>query len=295
MTHKITPHLWFDTQAKAAAEFYTRTFKDSRITNITTIHDTPSGSTDIVSIELMGQPFQMISAGPLFKFTPAVSFRVDCATKDEVTALHDALIEGGMALMPLGEYPFSPQFAWVNDRYGVSWQLMYVGDAPIAQPITPMLMFVGAVAGKADEAVRFYTSVFNDARVGEITRYGGDEAPDAEGTVKQAAFTLAGQAFAAMDSAHAHEFTFNEAISFMVACADQAEIDHYWDRLSAVPEAEQCGWLKDKYGVSWQIVPAAMDEMMATGDAAQLARVVQAFLPMKKFDLATLQRAWEGE
>ncbi|MDX2139069.1 MAG: VOC family protein [Chloroflexota bacterium] len=292
--HKITPHLWFDTQAKEAAAFYTRLFSNSRIVSTTTIHDTPSGSNDIVNIELMGQPFQMISAGPLFRFTPAVSFRVDCATKDAVKTLHDGLIDGGMALVPLGEYPFSPQFAWVQDRFGLSWQLVYTADGAPQEAITPVLMFVGAVCGKAEEAVRFYTSVFKDAHMGDILRYGSDEAPDVEGTVKQAAFTLAGQSFAAMDSAQPHEFTFNEAISFIVSCHDQGEIDYYWNQLSAVPESEQCGWLKDKYGVSWQIVPAAMDEMMKTDDPAQLTRVVQAFLPMKKFDLAALQRAWEG-
>ena len=125
-------------------------------------------------------------------------------------------------------------------------------------------------------------------------RYGPGEEPDRAGTVKHCDFTLGGQRFAAMDSAGSHDFTFNEAISFLVDCADQAEIDRYWEALSAVPEAEQCGWLKDRFGLSWQIVPAAMDGMMTSGSPEQIARVTQAFLKMKKFSLADLQRAYAG-
>jgi predicted 3-demethylubiquinone-9 3-methyltransferase (glyoxalase superfamily) len=125
-------------------------------------------------------------------------------------------------------------------------------------------------------------------------RYGGDQGPDKEGTIMFADFMLENQWFAAMDSAHEHAFTFNEAISFIVNCDSQEEIDHYWEKLSATPEAEQCGWLKDKYGLSWQIVPAVMDEMMRSGSPEQIARVTQAFLKMKKFDIAALQRAYDA-
>jgi predicted 3-demethylubiquinone-9 3-methyltransferase (glyoxalase superfamily) len=112
--------------------------------------------------------------------------------------------------------------------------------------------------------------------------------------VKFASLTLKGQQFAAMDSAHEHGFTFNEAVSLMVHCDTQQDIDYYWDKLSADPAAEQCGWLKDRYGVAWQVVPTAMDEMLATNDQAKIARVTEAFLKMKKFDLAELQRAADG-
>jgi predicted 3-demethylubiquinone-9 3-methyltransferase (glyoxalase superfamily) len=117
--------------------------------------------------------------------------------------------------------------------------------------------------------------------------------PNKEGTVMHGVVTLAGQDFFAMDSAKEHNFKFNEAISFIVNCEDQKEIDYYWDKLSAVPEAEQCGWLKDKFGVSWQIVPTAMNKMMAGGDKARMDRVTKAFLKMKKFDIAELERAAE--
>lgn len=289
---KITPHLWFDKEAKEAAKFYTSLFRDSRIKSTTTLHNTPSGSVDIVTIELAGQEFMLISAGPLFKFTPAVSFLIACNTKEEVEALWKKLSAGGRALMELGEYPFSEKYGWVQDRYGLSWQVMFMGDQKIKQKITPVLLFVGKQAGKAEDAINFWVSVFHHAKAGEILRYGKGEEPDREGTVKYAAFTLEGQDFGAMDSARAHNFTFNEAISFMVHCDTQEQIDDYWGKLSADPKAEQCGWLKDKYGLSWQVVPTVMDAMLESKDQKKVARVTEAFLEMKKFDIATLEEAY---
>ncbi|MBI4225647.1 VOC family protein, partial [Candidatus Roizmanbacteria bacterium] len=100
--------------------------------------------------------------------------------------------------------------------------------------------------------------------------------------------------FGAMDSAYEHKFSFNEAISFIVNCETQKEIDYFWNKLSAVPESEQCGWLKDKYGVSWQIVPKVMDEMMRKGKRNQIDRLTQAFLPMKKLNISNLKKAYRG-
>lgn len=291
----ITPHLWFDKEAKEAAELYTSIFRDSRIKNHTTLHNTPSGSVDLLAIELMGQEFKLISAGPLFKFTPAVSFLVACDTKDEVDALWKELSNGGSALMGLGEYPFSERYGWTTDRYGLSWQVMFTGGREIEQRITPMLMFVGEQCGKAEEAINFYASVFHNAKVGHILRYGKNEDPDKAGTIKHAGITLDGQSVALMDSAGAHNFTFNEAISFIVSCDNQEEIDYFWSKLSADRKAEQCGWLKDKFGLSWQIVPTAMGEMLSGRDETKLARVTEAFLKMKKFDIAKLKDAYAGQ
>jgi predicted 3-demethylubiquinone-9 3-methyltransferase (glyoxalase superfamily) len=136
--------------------------------------------------------------------------------------------------------------------------------------------------------------VFRNSKVGDIMRYESGEEPDKAGPVKYAQFQLDGQQFAAMDSARAQGFGFNEAISLMVHCETQQEIDDYWERLSADPKAEQCGWLKDKYGLSWQIVPRAMDAMLASKDQKKVARVTEAFLKMKKFDLAKLQEVYEA-
>jgi predicted 3-demethylubiquinone-9 3-methyltransferase (glyoxalase superfamily) len=290
---QITPHLWFDKEAVEAAEFYAATFPGSKVTNVSRIENTPSGDCDIVSFELLGQPFQAISAGPLFAFTPAISFLVRCQTADQVDALWSQLSQGD-PLMPLASYPFSERYGWTNDRYGVSWQVMLDTRGPIDQAIVPTLMFVGDVCGKAEEAASLYTSVFPESRVDHVQRYEEGEEPNEPGTVRHLYLDLGGYKLAAMDSAHDHSFGFNEAVSLMVGCESQEEIDHYWDGLSAVPEAEQCGWLKDKFGVSWQIIPADLDELMS-GTQEQTARVTQAFLQMKKFDLEELKRAREGE
>lgn len=294
ITQQITPHLWFDNNAEEAARFYTSIFKDSKIKNMTTLHNTPSGTVEIFTVELLGQEFTLISAGPLFKFNPSVSFLITCSTKEEVDALWKRLSEGGAALMELAEYPFSEKYGWVQDKYGLSWQVMFIGDRKIKQRIIPTLMFVGKQCGKAEEAINFYASVFGAARVSDILRYSKGEEPDKEGTVKHAAFMLEGQEFAAMDSARGHNFAFNEAISFMVHCETQKEIDYYWGKLSADPKAEQCGWLKDKYGLSWQIVPNLMDEMLKDKDKKKIARVTEAFLQMKKLDIAKLKKAYES-
>ena len=288
---KIVPHLWFDKEAKEAAELYTSLFDDSRIETVSVIRDTPSGDCDIVSFVLAGQEFQAINAGPLFKFNPSISFLVACKTKDEVDSLFNRLIEGGEALMPLDSYPFSDRYGWVQDSYGVSWQIMRTDD--VTQKITPMFLFVGDVCGKAEEAVNFYTTVFEGAEVGDISRYGPGQEPDKEGTVQFVEFSLEGQRFAAMDSAHDHKFSFNEAISLIVYCDTQDQIDYFWERMSAVPESEQCGWLKDRFGVSWQIVPRAMDKMLQA-DEETVARVTQTFLPMKKLEIAKLEEAYAG-
>jgi predicted 3-demethylubiquinone-9 3-methyltransferase (glyoxalase superfamily) len=194
--------------------------------------------------------------------------------------------------MGLGEYPFSERYGWTQDRYGLSWQVMFVGNRKIEQRITPTLMFVGEQCGRAEDAISLYLSVFHDAKVDHILRYGKDDKRDKEGTIKHAGFSLEGQSFAVMDSARAHDFTFNEAISFMVHCDTQERIDHFWSKLSAEPKAEQCGWLKDKFGLSWQIVPTAMDGMLNDKDESRLARVTEAFLKMKKFDIAKLKEAY---
>jgi predicted 3-demethylubiquinone-9 3-methyltransferase (glyoxalase superfamily) len=161
-------------------------------------------------------------------------------------------------------------------------------------------MFVGGVCGKAEEAIHFYVSVFkgapDGARGGDtnadiLARYGKTAGPDKEGTVQYAQFSLLGQEFGAMDSGREHHFAFNEAISFIVPCDTQEEIDYFWGKLSAEPQAEQCGWLKDKYGLSWQIAPAVMQELLSGGDKARIERVTQAVLKMKKFDIAAIRRA----
>jgi predicted 3-demethylubiquinone-9 3-methyltransferase (glyoxalase superfamily) len=297
---KITPHLWFDNQAREAAEFYVSLFPGSKITNVTTLTGTPTGDCDVVSFVLAGEPFMAISAGPMFKFNPSVSFHIKCSTKEEVDAIWEQLSPGGKVLMPLNTYPFSERYGWLEDKYGMSWQVIHAGGSPISQKFTPILMFVGNVCGKAEEAINFYASVFKSAPDGAkaretkadvLARYGKGEEPDKEGTVRYARFSLLGQEFGAMDSAREHKFAFNEAISFIVPCDTQEEIDYFWGKLSADPKAEQCGWLKDKYGLSWQVTPAVMQEILSSKDKKRIERVTQEFLKMKKFDIGALKRA----
>ena len=298
----ITPHLWFDREAKEAAEFYCAVFPDSRIDSVTTLHDTPSGDCDVVAFTLSGHPFMAISAGPLFQFNPSVSFFVnfdpsrDPDARGKLESLWKALSDGGQALMPLQEYPFSPYYGWVQDRYGLSWQLYTTQPGAEARPaIVPSLMFTGDVAGKAEQAGAFYRSVFDGSQPGQLVRWPEGSEHDAPGTVMYSDFRLGKDNwFAAMDSAHPHGFGFNEAISFVVTCRDQAELDRYWAQLSSVPESEVCGWCKDRFGLSWQVTPLVLDQVMTSGDQAAIDRVTQAFLPMHKLDVAAIERAAKG-
>jgi predicted 3-demethylubiquinone-9 3-methyltransferase (glyoxalase superfamily) len=196
--------------------------------------------------------------------------------------------------MPLGEYPFSRRYAWVQDRHGLSWQLMLV-DEEADQKIIPCLLFSGEACGRAEEAIRYYADVFENSEVGEISRYAEGEAPSSKAKVKYAGFRLDGLDFAAMDNGYDVDYTFNEALSFVVNCSDQKEIDYFWDKLSKVPEAENCGWCKDQFGVSWQVVPANMEEILFSGSEEQVQRVNAAVMAMKKLDLEALAKAKLGE
>ncbi len=301
-SHRITPNLWFDRQAEEAANLYAGTFANSKILSLTRAGKAgfettgiPEGTVMTVEFQLEGQRFIGINGGPLFKFNPSISFLVSFDAKDKVDAAWKWLSEGGKALMELGSYPFSERYGWIQDRYGLSWQLMFSGARMPKQKITPTLMFVGALAGRAEEAIKLYTSVFRNTSIGNIMRYPKGPGPDKEGTVVNASFVLEDYAFAAMDSALEHNFTFNEAISLMVECETQQDIDYYWGKLTADGGREsQCGWLADKFGVSWQITPTILGKMLQDPDPKKVEKVTNAFLKMKRFDIAALKRAYEG-
>ena len=278
---KIIPHLWFDKEAKEASELYVSLFKDSKVENVTRITDTPSGDCDIVSFKLAGQSFMSISAGPYFKFNPSVSLFVVFDNEAEIEAVWNKLVEGGKVLMPFQTYPWAQKYGWLQDKYCLSWQLSMSEHHKLDQKITPLLTFTQDKAGMAKTAIEDYVKIFSNSRVEMMVPYEKGDG-DTEGFIKHARFTLEGQGFMAMDSSLSHEFVFNEAISFIVQCDTQKEIDYYWEKLSAVPESEQCGWLKDKYGVSWQIVPSSMNTLLASSDPKKAHKVTQAFLKMKK-------------
>lgn len=297
---KIVPNIWFDSQAEDAAKFYTELFPNSSVDYLThyteagqEIHGQAPGSVMTAEFTVAGFRFTAINGGPVFKPNPSISFMVNLTSKDDVNRIWGVLLDGGKVLMPLQKYPFSELYGWVEDRFGISWQLIFATEE-VKQMIVPSLLFMGENVGKAEEAMHFYTSVF-DGAVKDIFRYGADQAPDKEGTIGYGGFELAGVELAAMDSAQQHEFDFNEGISLLVNCDDQVEIDKYWEKLSAVPEAEQCGWIKDKYGVSWQIAPAMLDDLLKDEDSEKSKRAMEAMMKMKKLDIDELQRAYNGE
>lgn len=291
---KITYCLWFNKEAEEAADFYAGVFRNVKITDkaINTT-DTPSGKAGTVltvGFTIEGYHFLGLNGGPAFKPNPSISFFVHCKTEGEVTRLWKKLSDGGNIRMPLDKYFFSKKYGWIEDKYGISWQLI-LAEQEIKQMIVPCLIFVNNMYGKAREALDFYTSVFKDSKIGNISPYGKGMEPEKENSIAYSEFQLEHQWFSLMESAREHHFQFNEALSFVVNCDTQKEIDLYWQKLSAVPEAEMCGWLKDKYSVSWQIVPADLSKLLQSKDVKKSKRVMEALMKMKKLDIAALENA----
>lgn len=297
---KITPFLWFDTQAEQAANFYTSIFDDSKIKSMThysaesaAVSGREEGSVMTVGFVIEGQEFAALNGGPVFEISPAISLFVNCDSEQEINTLWEKLSAGGTVLMDLNKYPFNDKFGWLKDQFGVTWQFA-IGSA--MQKITPFLIFTGKQYGKAEEAMKFYVSLFDDSGIIHIEHYGAAE-EEYEGTVKYARFSLNEQEFMATDSNMGHDFTFTPALSFVVKCETQQEIDHFWNNLSegADENSQQCGWLQDRYGVSWQIVPAMLDQMINDPDTARSLRVTKALLSMKKLDIRILTQAYEQQ
>lgn len=297
---KITPFLWFDDNAEEAVNVYVSLFKKSKITG-TTRYDEASakvsgrkaGSVMTVGFELAGQNFAAINGGPVFTFTPATSFFIRCDSRKEIDSLWNGLVKDGAILMELDKYPFSERYGWLQDRFGVSWQLFLDKNRTGAQKIVPCLMFVGKQVGNAEKAMTFYTSLFKDSSITMIARYEKDEG-DIEGTIKHATFRLSGEEFIVMDSNRMHKFGFTSALSFVIDCGTQAEVDHFWNALLKGGQAQQCGWLTDKYGVTWQVVPTILPKLLGDKDPKKAKRVMEAMLKMVKLDIATLQKAYDN-
>ena len=291
---KIIPHLWFDKEADEASKFYMSLFEDSKLKDKTILNSTPSGTVEMITIELAGQEFMLLSAGPYFTFTPAISFVIACNTVDEVNKLWEKMIDGGEALMPLSHIRL------VKNMVGWPTDTDYPGKSCISETLTSNkkshLPF--CLSGNNMEILKkqlhsilayFMIQILTISTNMVRVRNPINRERSCTGHI-----TLENLDFIAMESAHEHHFSFNEAISFLVNCDTQEEIDYYWEKLSAVPEAEQCGWLKDKFGISWQINPSIMNEMMSKNEPEKLAKVTEAFLKMKKFDIAELVKAYES-
>lgn len=309
-SQKITPCLWFDMNCEEAITFYTSIFPNSKISHIQRY---PEGMTEepmqgmsgkIVTaiFTIDGLEFQALDGGPTFKKNPSVSFFVNFDpsrnenAKGDLDALWTKLSEGGTVRMPLQEYPFSKHYGWVEDRFGVNWQLILTDPDGEPRPsIIPALLFTKAVSGKAEEAAHFYVSVFNNSKMGMVAKYPEGMPGGVAGGVMYEDFTLEGQWFAAMDGGPEHAFEFNEGISFSIDTKDQEETDRFWNKLLEGGGVEsQCGWLKDRFGFSWQVVPHRLGELLSSTDAEKSKRTMSALLQMKKIDIAALEAAYNG-
>ena len=300
MTHtNIVPCLWLDDQAEHAARFWVETFPEGRITATSRYPESmdnpsgkPRGSVLTVELDVAGQRFTALNGGPQFTINPSISFFVHVDTPDEADRLFATLSKDGEVLMALDRYPWSERYGWAKDRFGVSWQVMAGRRPESGATIAPCLMFAGAQHGRAGEAIDSYTNIFPGSRVEQVERYAAGEGP--EGTIKHGRFQLRGQAFVAMDSHVDHGFTFDEGVSLQVMCDDQDEIDRYWEALSEGGEPGPCGWLRDRFGVSWQVVPREIGRWMSSDDAAARDRAFAAVMQMGKPDVAALRAAFDG-
>ncbi len=299
ITQKITPFLWFDDRAEEAMNFYISVFPNSEITLLKKWPEkTPFSSESTVpgtvkqgEFSLDGCQFCAFDAGPMFKFNPSISFFAIFETEDEVDVVWHKLIEGGQALMPLDNYDWSDRYGWVTDRFGLSWQLMKGKLSDVGQRIAPLIMFSGEQRGNAEEAMDLYTSIFKNSSSDGVAKYGAND-PGPEGMVKHAQCRLAGQTFMVMDNGTKNDIPFTEAISLYVNCEGQAEVDYFWNKFTKEGSESVCGWLKDKFGVSWQIVPDFFTEKMRGNDPKREQQLMTAIYQMKKLNVAKLEEAY---
>ncbi len=236
-----------------------------------------------IEVELEGQTVVGLNGGPHFKFTPAMSFFVWCDTKEEMQVLWQRLSTGGKIRKNLANEPWAQEYAWTSDKFGVEWQLLLFKNK---QKFAPAFLFVDELFGKGEEAIHFYMSLFEDSKIEVMNR---DEETQ---TIMQCVFSLAGRDFVMMEGPGSHGYTFSPAFSLIVNCETQEEIDQYWVKLSEGGLTQQCGWLQDKYGVSWQIVPTILSQLISDPDSAKSERVMKALLEINKIDIKTLEEAY---
>lgn len=302
----IVPNIWHDRTAVEAAAFYTSAFREARETarshyptdRLPDFQKSFAGEVQTIELDIHGRPLILINADGTFRPNPSAGFMLHFShhVADDPRAyldeVHERLSHGATTLMPLDEYPFSAHYAWIEDRYGVSWQLVLAEpDAPARPFLVPALMFCGPAQNTAAEAVAAYTSLFPGSEVGTVATYPEQTGPAVAGASMYSDFRLGAGSddprtdewFTAMDSGVEQPFTFTEGFSLMVKADGQEELDRLWAMLSTDPGAEQCGWCRDAFGVSWQVVPSDIDDLMErTGGYARLVE-------MKKIDIAALR------
>lgn len=294
---KILPYLWFDNNAKEAINFYIAVIPGSKILYEREYKNTgPDMNQNIytVSYELAGREFAAMNAGPYFKFNPAVSLSIFCKSIEEADAIWEKLSEKAEVLMEYKEYPFSKKYGWLNDKFGLSWQVCVYGIEEMPkQKVAPHIMFTGKYNGKTEDAMNFYTNLFSNSKIDSIYRYEKNDG-DTPGNINHAQFTIEDQVFTAMDSSLPHKFEISGAISFLIRCNDQKEIDKFYDAFANGGEEQQCGWVQDKYGVVWQVYYTKLDEYTSDKDQSRADKVTKAMLGMKKLNVSDLEKAYKG-
>jgi predicted 3-demethylubiquinone-9 3-methyltransferase (glyoxalase superfamily) len=291
---EIYPFLWYNTEAEEAAKLYTSIFKNGRLSNVAQNPGDVPGPKHVpimVEFDIAGRHFMALNGGPAYHPTAAISMFVSCETEDEVQKAWDALTKGGEVRMELGEYPWSKKYGWVKDRYGLEWQLNLTGQP---QSIAPAFLFTGDVRGRAEEAIEFWTKEFPNSSIDMISRYEEYE-QGPTGKIKYSSFKLNGQPFVAMDSGveMPEEMKFTPGTSMYINCDTQQEVDKYWDELGAGGRYDQCGWLQDRFGVSWQVIPTRLGEFWRQGNPARLQNMMNALMGMKKLIISELEEAYD--
>jgi|SRR5690554_1469445 len=277
MERLIYPCIWCDNNADEMANFYISTFPNTEIVD---------QNNWAVVLKMKGQRVMLLNGGDTFKPNPSFSLMYLSSSEHEIESIYNKISGDGKDLMPLDSYPFSSKYAWVEDRYGVSWQLITAAQDDIVQNVVPTLMFIGDNNGKAEEAIDYYTSLFANSRKRGVSKYTGSEG-ETEGNIQHAEFIINNYLLMIMDSSYPHEFEFSEGMSLVVECANQEEVDYYWDNLtSGGGQESMCGWLKDKYGVNWQITPSIMKELLQKSP-----KVMEVMMTMKKLEIAPLMEA----
>jgi predicted 3-demethylubiquinone-9 3-methyltransferase (glyoxalase superfamily) len=280
MTRKITPCLWYNSQAKEAAHLYCSAFANTKIT---------SQSPIVTEITVSGQSITLLDGGPKYKPNASISFYHNCSSVAEFDRAWHTLQKDGEVLIAPGKYPWSEKYGWVADKFGVTWQIGVSQSDRKGDAIIPCLMFTGDQYGNADEAINHYTKIFDKSKVERVQRYSADELPEVPGKIKHAEIFINDQRFMMLESIQSHGIDFTEGISFTVYCETQQQIDYYWEKLTESGEESMCGWLKDRFGVSWQIIPTILGKLMT--DPAKAGKAAKAFMSMRKMNIEQIVQA----
>ncbi|SDF58389.1 VOC family protein [Chitinophaga filiformis] len=273
----IFPCIWFDGKAKEAFDFYVSVFPNSRITDENPI---------VVKALLDGTEIMGLNGGPMYKPNPALSFMWVSNDKVAIAQIWEKLAEDGRIFMQLDSYPWSASYGWIEDRYGVSWQLYYGADDWKYNKLVPTLMFGQAQQGQCQQALDFYERTFPAYKNDGLLRY--SEGP-MTGQIQHTQFTLNGHLLMAMDSGVPQHMTFTEGVSLVLECDDQETIDYYWNAFTKSGEEGLCGWCKDPFGISWQVVPKNIGQLLFKSHNPQKAQ--EALMQMRKIEITELQNA----